>query len=616
MKKLTPWQQLTQILSPSLNLASSIEDAKFSNIQNQEQQIQLSPEEEYVRMLDAKQGKVLANQHIKATSSILNNPYYQNTSANRVFAYADYDSMCFYPIIGAVVDIIAEECVTVGNNNKILTVFSNKERIKNELEDLFYNKLDINSNIFYWVRSVVKYGDCFLYLISMKGDGVKGVIQLPISEMERDEKVDKDKVVKTEFKRLNTNETYNIFQVAHFRLLSDDKYLPYGTSIIDKARRTVKQLVMVEDAMLMYRIERAPERRVFKIDVGNIEPNDIAPYMQKITTHFKKQTQVAKDGKISHRYDPPHSTEDYFVPVRNAQNSTVIDTLPGAQNLDAISDITYLRDNLVTALGVPASFISYGEATGDGKNLAMADVRFAKKINRIQQAIIQELNKIAIIHLHLRGFGNEDIENFTLTLTNPSIQGEILKIETMKAKMDLFVQAVTKVEGMAPMSFTKAKKDILGWTDNEIKQDAIEQAFEEVIKAEIAGITSKIKKSGLFNDLLKRYKPLPFEKDLQIISGDATDEEGVEGEETPSGDFGGSSELGGASDFGTGEDFTSLEDSGETPDAEASTTNPLPIATNINVGTEPVSETLLVESNKLNSEMFKLLKELDRKINE
>ena len=263
---------------------------------------------------------------------------------------------------------------------------------------------------------------------------------------------------------------------------------------------------IAEDAMLTYRIIRAGEKKVFKIDVGNIDEDDIENYIYKVATKFKKSAQVQpNDGQIDYRFNILGNDEDYFIPVRNANVQTGVETLPGATNLDAIQDIEYLRDNLFTGLGVPKPFLSFQDAAGAGKNMAQYDIRFSKKINRIQQAMIQELNKMAMIHLYLLGYTGDDLKEFTLTLTNPSTQQELLKSELMRDKSQTYTELTRAESGIAAMSHTNAKRILWNMSDKEIVEDLKQQKMEKVIMQELQDSPVTIKKSGLFADIDKRY---------------------------------------------------------------------------------------------------------------
>jgi len=369
-----------------------------------------------------------------------------------------------------------------------------------------------------------KYGDNFVYLKILPNKGVIGCKQLPNIEMTRVEpdfqKVtslnDLNREPNVKFFWKNKDLEFNSFEMAHFRLLGDDRRLPYGTSMLDKARRIWKQLMMSEDAMLTYRISRAAERRIYKIFVGNMDDKDIDAYIDKVANTFRRVPVVdSANGQVDLRYNMLSVDQDIFIPSRDPALPNPIDTLPGAQNLDAIADIKYIQNKLLTALRIPRPFIGFDEAQGDGKNLAMMDVRFARTIYRIQKALIQELNKIAIIHLYLKGFEDE-LNNFTLTLTNPSTQQDLLKIERWREKVMLYRDAVTSQDGgFAAMSATKAKKEILDMSDDEIKLDIQRQAVEKAATEELKVLAETIKQTGIFKDIYDIYNIDPNNLTLQ-----------------------------------------------------------------------------------------------------
>jgi len=462
-----------------------------------------SPADIQKKALELQQKKSLEDKFFKTTDHGFQKA--MQYEAARLPAYLDYEGMEYYPIIASALDLIMEEATTIGENGKMLNVYSNKERIKEHLEELFYDIIDVNVNLPFWTRNLVKYGDNFVYMLGEKKKGITHIKQEVNYEIERIERVVNGKP-SVKFKNRETGLDFNIFEIAHFRLLGDDKYLPYGSSILNKIRRVFRQLIMAEDAMLTYRIIRAGEKRVFKIDVGNIDEDDIEEYIQKVATRFKKQQQVYPDsGQIDYRFNILGNDEDFFIPVRNANVQTGIDTLQGAQNLDQIQDIEYLRDNLFTGLGIPKPFLGFQDAAGEGKNLAQMDVRFAKKINRIQQAVIQELNKIAMIHLYLLGFESEDIKDFSLALTNPSTQQEILKAEVWQQKLAAYAEATRNEGGIAAMSHTEAKRLFFNWSDREIIEDFKKQRMERAIAQELQDTPLIIRSTGIFADVDEKY---------------------------------------------------------------------------------------------------------------
>jgi pyrimidine operon attenuation protein/uracil phosphoribosyltransferase len=441
--------------------------------------------------------------------------------------------MEFFPEIAAALDIMMEESTTLNPDNKVINIFSESRRVRRILDDLFFNRLDIHTSLPMWTRNVCKYGDDFLYLSIDSDDGVTSVKQLPNIEISRKENsgfgensmnADTDKFNPVKFIWGQRDIEFNAWQVAHFRLLGDDRRLPYGTSMLEKARRIWKQLLLSEDAMLIYRVTRAPERRIFKIFVGNIDEQDVPSYVNKIADNFKRSPVIDQNtGQIDTRYNQMAQDQDYFIPVRDASAPSPIETLPGATNLSEIADIQYLQKKLFTALRVPKPFLGFEEVNGEGKNLALQDIRFARTVNRIQQAMLQELNKIAIIHLYILGLEDE-LENFTLTLNNPSTQAEMLKIEQTQLKVTLYKDAVSDAgNGFGSMSMTRARKEILGMSEEDIRNDLEQQRLEKAAAAEMEQTANVIKKTGIFDRVDKLYG------DFSALTGGATSEGGGEG---------------------------------------------------------------------------------------
>jgi len=471
--------------------------------------------EEYEKaMLQAQQSQYVADKWTKIDSSLYNQSVYYEP--NRLAAYYDYESMEFTPEVSAALDIYAEESTTMSEKGEILTIYSESDRIKTILTDLFHTKMDINTNLQMWARGMSKYGDNFVYLKIDPEKGIVGVQQLPNIEIERIEgassKTPNQRDVKVPTRELrfqwkNKDLEFQAWEVAHFRLLGDDRKLPYGTSMLDKIRRIWKQLLLAEDAMLIYRTSRAPERRVFKVFVGNMDDKDIEPYVQKVANKFKRQpVSDPRNGQVDMRYNQMAVDQDYFVPVRDAAQTMPIETLPGAQNLGEIADIEYIQKKMLAALRIPKAFLGFEEVVGDGKNLALMDIRFARTINKIQKSLIQELNKVALIHLYLLGMEDE-YNNFSLSLTNPSAQSDLLRLEQWKEKITLYKDATSDQSqvGILPVSHTWAKKNILGFSDSEVVLDLQQQRLERAIGFELTNTQNIIKRSGVFDDVDAKY---------------------------------------------------------------------------------------------------------------
>jgi hypothetical protein len=506
---LTVWQRLSQTFGPNSLLGQDYPVYKY----DKKELLKTTNQQEFEKAkLQAQQTMYLTSQWTK----IENNLYTQGVyfEPTRLASYYDYESMEYTPEISAALDIYAEESTTADQNGFILQIYSESKRIKSVLADLFNNNLDINTNLAMWTRNTCKYGDNFVYLKLDPEKGVVGCMQLPNIEIERVEKGMKGKsnLDKEEsdqkalsFNWKNKDLTFNTWEIAHFRLLGDDRKLPYGTSMLEKARRIWKQLLLSEDAMLIYRTSRAPERRMFKVFVGNMDEKDVEAYVQRVANKFKRDQVVDhKTGNVDMRFNQMAVDQDYFIPVRDSAAPDPITTLPGAQNLSEIADIEYIQKKLLTALRVPKAFLGFEEVVGDGKNLSLQDIRFARTINRIQKSMLAELNKIAIIHLFLLGFEDE-LSNFTLNLSNPSTQADLLKVDVWKEKIILYKDAVAKVEGIAPVSVSWAKKHILGFSDEEIRLDLQQQRLEKAVATELEATTTVITKTGIFDTIDKLY---------------------------------------------------------------------------------------------------------------
>jgi hypothetical protein len=324
--------------------------------------------------------------------------------------YVDFDQMEYTPEIASTMDIYADEMTTYSDLRPMLNIKCPNEEIRAVLAILYDSILNLNYNLFGWSRTMCKYGDFFLYLDIDDKYGVKAVIALPPAEVERLEGKDSTNPNYVQFQWNSAGMTFENWQICHFRILGNDKYMPYGSSILEPARRIWRQLVLMEDAMMAYRIVRSSERRVFKIDVGAIPPQDVEQYMEKIVTQLKRHSVVdASTGRVDLRYNPMSIEEDYFIPVR-AGSATEIITLAGATNITAIDDIKYLRDKLFSALKIPQAYLAMGEGASEDKTtLAQKDIRFSRTVQRLQRVIIAELTKIGIIHLYTLGFRGDDL---------------------------------------------------------------------------------------------------------------------------------------------------------------------------------------------------------------
>ena len=361
--------------------------------------------------------------------------------AARIELFRDYDTMDMDPIIASALDIYADECVTKNELGEILVIHSSNDNIKQILYNLFYDILNIEFNMWSWTRNLVKYGDFYLKMYISPEYGVYMVEPISAYNVTRVENSDltnknyvKFQINLPEGGRLEELENY---QVAHFRMLSDSNFIPYGKSIIEGGRRVWKQLSLMEDAMLIHRVMRAPEKRIFKVDVGNIPPSEVDQYMQKLMDKMKKVPYIdERTGDYNLRFNLQNMVEDFYLPVRGSDSGTSIEPLSGME-FNGIDDIEYLRNKMLAALKIPKAFLGYEEDLSGKATLASEDVRFAKTVNRVQRILISELNKIAMVHLYAQGYKDASLVDFTLELTNPSVIFEKEKIAIWQDKVNL-----------------------------------------------------------------------------------------------------------------------------------------------------------------------------------
>ena len=696
----TTFQRMNRIFDGAWNVSSGIANIEPPKLDNEVIYRTEDPEKFQQKKLELQQNKYLQNRWRRVNQNLSMSTF--AGLSNVKLMYRDADLMDSYPEIGAALDILCEEMtVTSGSKNgMIVNVSSKSDRIKSILEDLFVNRLNLQITGPMVARSMCKYGNQFMLLDIDKNLGIRGWRQLPVAEVERVENgitnpysgtmsisvnnsgKNGEEDMSTQF--IWTNEQggqmmpFRNWQIAHFRLLNNSMFLPYGVSALMAARRHFRMLALMEDMMLIYRLERSMERRVYKIYVGSLDDDDIGPYIDQIADQFKRTPivdpltgqldlrknilpvhkstpipltdgrvitieELAKEyedgkknkvysiqkntgnvvegnvvwcGKTGHpeelykvtfyngthmilaaehevmmidgkmrradkikideevmpfsmvRKDNKHyklipteycivaqiqripgddvycmtvegdtpqtkddrhnfalltrcenneinetvgcfvsncASEDLFIPVRSENAPTPVDTLAGAKNLDAIDDIKYIQKKVCAALRIPQSFLNFEEAQGDGKNLALMDVRFTRTINRYQQAFLMELTKVATIHLYLLGF-EDDLTNFTLTMNNPSTQAEQLEVETYQKKIGCLRDAVSDPGcGIPALSMQRALREILKWSDKEIKENLEEIRLEKALAAELEKTSQIIKRSGVFDGIDRIY---------------------------------------------------------------------------------------------------------------
>ena len=477
--------------------------------------------EDYERTkAELRQQKLLSYQWVKAG---YDNAQDAIAGLNNIkLMYRDADLMCSDTYISSALETVTDEACCLGSRGKMLNIYSKSDRIKSILEDLFFNRLDINIWLPAVCYNMLKYGNEYMLLNIDKEEGIKGWREMHAYDMERYENgmdcpyisanaINNTNVFttqETKFFRTGKNETmpYRNWQMAHFRYLTDTFFLPYGTSFLHKARRAWKMLSMMEDGMLIYRLDKSIERRVFKIYVGAIDDADVPAYVQQVANNFKRTPVIdPMTGQVDLRKNFMDTSTDYFIPVRTENAPTPIETLSAAQNTTVMDDIEYMKNKVLAALRTPKAFLNFQEAAGKGQNLSIMDIRFCRMVNRVQQFLLMELNKVAIIHLYLMGF-EEDLTNFSLTMNNPSPQIEAQELEDITKRATVAAQLLADPgNGIQIWSMHRVLKEVMKMSDKEIADNLNEIRLEKALASELQKTEQIIQRTGLFDPIDNIY---------------------------------------------------------------------------------------------------------------
>lgn len=516
----TIFQNLSSIMGISKPEAVGTNNFLDSSLPGNEILFATNDKAEYERKLNQyKQEKYLSYQWQRA--AIENNMESLASYTAVKLMYRDCDLMDGVPEIGTALDIIADEVCNLSSDNQILKITSKSKRIKSILEDLFYNRLQIATSLRMITRGMVKYGNHYM-LLNVTKNGIAGWRQLSVYETDRyegglsgyygggqlvsageDLKPDEVRFVHA---GMNQATSYSEWQVAHFRLLNDSFFLPYGVSLLHKARRAWRMWSMMEDAMLIYRLDKSIERRVFKIYVGGINDKDVPAFVQEIANNFKRTPIIdPMTGQVDLRKNFLDVSSDYFIPVRDPAAPNPIETLQAAHNDTSMDDINYMQNKIFAAIRVPKQFINFQDAQGKGQNLSLADIRFARMIMGVQQFVLAELNKVAMVHLYLLGF-KEELTNFTLAMNIPTAQIESLELDALQKRVQVAAGALADPGiGMPMVSLHWALTKIMKLSDNEIKDILGEIRLEKAMAAELQMTPMVIKKTGMFDAVDRIY---------------------------------------------------------------------------------------------------------------
>ncbi len=435
----------------------------------------------------------------------------------RLARYADYQEMEYTPEIATALDIYADESTTKDEDERTIAITSPDPEIQEVLETLFDEIINAEFHLWSWVRNLCKYGDMFLMVDAGESNGILKLLPIPVNELDREEGYSKEDPFAVRYRWLTQgNKVIQNWQIIHFRLIGNDTFLPYGQSVIEPARRIWRQLILIEDAMLVYRIVRSPERRVFVIPVGNLPPAEVDQYIEKVKTNLKRNTVVDRStGRVDLRYNPMSVDEDIFLP-RRGEIGPSVENLPGGQMTGDIEDVQYIQNKLFAALKVPKAYMGYEEGIGSKSTLSQEDVRFSRTIERIQKVIVSELNKIAIIHLFLLGYQGEDLVNFKITMSNPSTVAEQQQLELWRMRLEIAGMAT---EGILDQD--TIYKHVFRFSPAKIKKikdgkklDKLEQLALEAMTAPGEGTAAGGEEEG-------DEEPAPGEEELpQTLSGE------------------------------------------------------------------------------------------------
>ena len=542
--------------------------------------------EDYERKLaQLRQQKLLSYQWVKAGADTAQDAVAGLT--NIKLMYRDADLMCSDTYISSALEIASDEACCINSKGKMLNIYSKSERVKAVLEDLFVNRLNVNIWLPTICYNMLKYGNAYMLFNITFDEGIRGWRELHPYDIERYENgMDNPYVTpiniqngtnlkndQVSFRWVGKNEStpYKSWQLAHFRNLTDSFFLPYGVSMLHKARRAWRMLSMMEDAMLIYRLDKSIERRVFKIYVGAIDDADVPAYIQQVANNFKRTPVVdPMTGQVDLRKNFMDVSTDYFIPVRSENAPTPIDTLSGANNSTSMDDIEYMRNKIFAALRIPKTFLNFQESQGKGQNLSIMDIRFSRMINRFQQFILMELNKVAIIHLHLLGF-EDDLTNFALTLNNPSPQIEAQELEDISKRVQVAQSVLADPGNGIPIwSLHRTLKEIMKMSDREIADNLNEIRLEKALAAELLKTEQIIQRTGLFDPIDRIYGEIGAEYQANPQGGMGGDAMGGLG----GGGFGGGLGGGLGDDLGAGIDSMGepgMEDMGDLSGSEGMT---------------------------------------------
>jgi hypothetical protein len=411
-----------------------------------------------------------------------------NLQINRLERYKDFDQMDEVGEINLALDMYADEASLIDPEEKhAVMVKSSSRKVKESVEEFLHDTVMIDHWLRPWVRYLCKYGDLALEIIpTRERDGVASLRHMNIYNFTRMETPYGDLIgFFYQEQSQGSPEFFHPWQVMHCRLQSlENIYKPYGRSILDGARKHFKQLRLMEDAALIYRITRAPEKRVFTIPVGNMPSHEVSGYMVDIARSFKKkQFFDPSTGDVNERWHPLIQEDDFWMPVRADGSQPTVDTLPGAENLDQIADIEYFKKKMVAALKIPFSRVGIGEGQeGDSKPLAQSSPEFAKAVQWIQREVSLCLKKVVLVHLVLMGCSTDELKDFELYMTASSAIDALYRMEWWQTRADV----IDSLKGTELFSDSYLLEHFTPLTEEEIEEMEEERRLDAELQSLMA----------------------------------------------------------------------------------------------------------------------------------
>lgn len=425
---------------------------------------------------------------------------------HRIQRYREYDQMCYVPELNGGLELYADDASLYNSDDEVIESLSENNEVSNNLEDLWYRALDMNANLWHIVYNTCKYGDAFYELIPddyKNPKRIKYMRYIPPYYVTREEldgnllqfivKIPAEDTRSANYSFYSNDdnsEEVNLkpWQIVHFKL-DDKEFEPYGKSVLESGRLAFKQMKLIEDAMLIYRITRAPERRIFGIPVGNLPYREAMRKVEDFKQRYRKTPWIDPlTGEINYKSNPLSINDDFFLPRRPDGSGPTVDTLPGGQQLGEIDDVRYFKEKILRTMRIPLAYLT-GEMQGDvaKTSLSAMDVRFAKTIERIQKMIIKGLEKIAIIELAFKRFTIDDLHDFKLNLTIPSKIYEMQELEIFNQKLTTIQSALALIDTESNRLFLPKEwlyKKVMKFNDEEISEIKLMQLAEIAEKEE------------------------------------------------------------------------------------------------------------------------------------